>query len=847
MKYIVVLLLCLFFTNQIAFGDENTKEEAYIEIISGNLDNDFYMIYFDYNDNKPYLGLESLLNFLELDDLKVNLKSKKLEGKYIGQNEKNITVDDDLDFKDEFIKDDDIYISLDDLKKIFPIENITWDSDGLKLILDFKFKLPSQLRSEAENRIRTLENKNKSKEEINADIIMKHKMISSGILKFEYNKQDIEKKEYNLNLAYGSQLFYGDFKISQEIKPESKLNYINLEYNDFLKKNNRLVLGDSYLQLDDYTDIERNIRGFSISKSNLYTYTNNNETIIQGEAYNANLVELLQNGNLIDYKRISGKQNFSFKVSNLSNFTTYIIKVYYNNGKIETREVSILSTNDILKKGNSNYILQGGQSNENHYGQQNYNYLYGITDDLTLGGGFIQGKNSDGVKNEYITSRAIYRTPLKIIPTVIDGKIIYDSKQDLYNYIFKLNQKFLDTTLFFQYDELNGSIMKNKGYEKYYNLGLSRGFGKISVALGKENKKYEGNVDNNYYLNFEYNTFSNISLFLENSYEKDNQGLEKYKMDFKSSYSGFSYLYTIFEMKYEKEKDAPGDREYSLRITKKNNDDHKYNNFDFGITLKYDTVEKFTYGIDFTYRFDGDSIYIETPFNRDEDKNTMGLNVEKSFLLKEPLRKINTKNIDDMWIEGTVFLDENGNGIQDKNEQGLPDVEVNIGTERRNTDKYGKYIIGNLSSKELQTVEINGETIDAMMKPEKENIIVKGVASSGVTVNIPIAAVSVITGNIQINEALSDEEFLKLLSKTEIILLKNNKIIKKVFPEFDGYYYLEDVLPGEYQLKVDYKGNLPVKLLNSEKNIKIDSDLEGKDYEENNFKFDVKNLITNEK
>ncbi|MCJ8342461.1 MAG: hypothetical protein MJH09_06380 [Cetobacterium sp.] len=347
MKYIVGLLLCLFFTNQIAFGEENTKEEAYIEIVSGNLDNDFYMIYFDYNKNKPYLGLESLLNFLELDDLKVNLKSKTLEGKYIGLNEKSIIVEDSLNFKDEFIKDDEIYISLDDLKKIFPIENIIWDSDGLKLILDFKFKLPSQLRVEAENRIRTLENKNKNSEEINADIVVKHKIISPGILKFEYNKQNIEKKEYNLNVAYGSQLFYGDFKISQEIKPDSKLNYINLEYDDILKKNNKLVLGDSYLQLDDYTDIERNIRGFSISKSNLYTYANNNETVIQGEAYNANLVELLQNGNLIDYKRISGKQNFSFKVSNLSNFTTYIIKIYYNNGKIETREVSILSTNDI--------------------------------------------------------------------------------------------------------------------------------------------------------------------------------------------------------------------------------------------------------------------------------------------------------------------------------------------------------------------------------------------------------------------------------------------------------------------------------------------------------------------
>ncbi|MEG0730605.1 MAG: hypothetical protein RR421_04785, partial [Cetobacterium sp.] len=32
-------------------------------------------------------------------------------------------------------------------------------------------------------------------------------------------------------------------------------------------------------------------------------------------------------------------------------------------------------------------------------------------------------------------------------------------------------------------------------------------------------------------------------------------------------------------------------------------------------------------------------------------------------------------------------------------------------------------------------------------------------------------------------------------------------VLKKIYPEFDGYYYIEDVAPGTYTVKINHKEN----------------------------------------
>ncbi|MBC2855541.1 hypothetical protein H3N56_03400 [Cetobacterium sp. 2A] len=781
-KFLKKLILFLLFFNSV-FGV--TPEEAYIEIKAKDLNNNFYMIYYDYEQDIPYLGIDSLTDFLEIKDLNIDRKK--------------------IDIPEKLELEDDTYIPITQLKNLIDIKDYTWDPDALKLVLEPNFKLSSEIRKEAEHRIKKFENQKGSNEEY-VDVIGEKKLISPGILKFEYSNWDLRSSEYNFGIEYGTQLFYGDFKISQNIEPDLELDYVTLEYDNFLKDGNSLVFGDSYISADGFYDIDRSIRGVSISKNDIFSFRKNNETVISGQVFGANLVELFQGQNLIDYKRLNGSNKFEFIVTNISNFNNYTVKIYYDDGRIEVREVGILSSNRLLSKGESDYSLQVGQSIDAKKLQQYYNYSYGLLNDLTLGTAYVSGVNEDGEKTNSFEFGGIYRTPLKVIPTVIEGKIVQSLDSNNISYLTNINQRFLQTTLFLEYQQFSGSFVESEGYDKYWNVNLSRGFGNLTVSLGNEREILEEDYTDTSYLDLEYNGFRNFGLYMYNDFETPKGEAGEYDLGFKVSYSGFEDFYTILESDHNFDEDNKIENSYSIRVTRKVRRDSKFSNIDFGFNLNYSDSEKFYFGIDFTWYLDSDLIYVETPFNMDDNELRPGLKVEKSILLEKPFSNINTKNMDDIWVEGVVFLDKNGNGIKDEDEDALPEIEIRIGTESRFTDRAGKYIIGNLSSSSIHVLEVNGETLDAMMRPEKDRVVLKGASSSGMVIDIPISPISVITGEIK-GEGFKESDFFKLLGKTEIHLIKDGTVLKRIYPEFDGYYYIEDVAPGTYTVKINHKEN----------------------------------------
>ncbi|MGL6167602.1 MAG: hypothetical protein ACRC0Y_04860, partial [Fusobacteriaceae bacterium] len=248
------------------------------------------------------------------------------------------------------------------------------------------------------------------------------------------------------------------------------------------------------------------------------------------------------------------------------------------------------------------------------------------------------------------------------------------------------------------------------------------------------------------------------------------------------------------------------------------------------------------FGVSFTWYFDKDSIYLETPINHIDGELEVGLRVQKSFILEEPLAKVNPKNVNDSWIEGVVFLDINGNGLLDIDEELLEDIEVSAGTELRTTDSEGRYKITNLSGKSLHTVQLVGSSLDAMLEPKYEFRVVKPVPSTGVTVDIPVSPVSLVSGEIKII-GVDEKEMFKILSKSTVLLKKDDEVMMKTTSEFDGYYYIEGVLPGKYQLEIQYSGDIDLEIEKSSYFLDIKPGKEGEYYEENDF---VLNKITEE-
>lgn len=148
--------------------------------------------------------------------------------------------------------------------------------------------------------------------------------------------------------------------------------------------------------------------------------------------------------------------------------------------------------------------------------------------------------------------------------------------------------------------------------------------------------------------------------------------------------------------------------------------------------------------------------------------------------------KINNNNVTDGWVEGKVFVDENSNGIMDENEDIYEGAEVIASGGTSSVKKNGKYIIGNISNKDIHMVEVNKETIDPMLIQGKEQIKFKGVISSGVKVDIPLVPVSMITGVVGNGEGTDEREYNSMLAGLNVILKKGDEEIGRTQPEIDG-------------------------------------------------------------
>ncbi|MEG2221067.1 MAG: hypothetical protein RRX90_06465, partial [Cetobacterium sp.] len=240
--------------------------------------------------------------------------------------------------------------------------------------------------------------------------------------------------------------------------------------------------------------------------------------------------------------------------------------------------------------------------------------------------------------------------------------------------------------------------------------------------------------------------------------------------------------------------------------------------------------------IRFTYIFD-DNIYIEFPDITSDDSGTqVGGRIEKSFYLGNPLLKINNNNVTDGWVEGKVFVDENSNGIMDGDEKEYEGAEIISSGGSSVVKEDGKYIIGNIGSRDIHTVEVNRESIDPMLIQGKEVIKYKGAIASGVKVDIPLSPVSMISGFVEANSDIEERKYMGVLSGLDIILKRDGEEISKTEAEIDGYYYFENVLPGEYSVEIvptskRYNGSYDKK----EIKVKVSSGREGDYYEDNNF------------
>ncbi|MGL4628918.1 MAG: hypothetical protein ACRCUR_05440 [Cetobacterium sp.] len=826
-KYLTVAIFSVIISQKVFPQSDITQyEEAYIEIKSKSLKDDFFMVRYDFESDEIFIPIKGLFYFLEIYSVNIDLDKKVVEYQIDEKKYKN-----NIKVGKSFILDGDLYVNLEGVEKSFDFGELNWSSQDLKLILNPKFILPFEIRERGKvERLRLNDKKDNQKVDY---VEPEAKILSPGLLKLGYSMNDIKSTNRQFNLEYGTQFLYGDFYINYNLEPDSEVRNTNLTYNNVYEEND-FIIGDFYLKSPDFLNIGGSLRGVSFGEKNTYSSTSGNVTTIKGEAQGADVIELYQNDILLDYKRPTEK-NFIFEVRDRSYGGDYSLKIYYTNGQIENRKVYTVGDTKILNKNQWSYNFQGGQDRDDEEKTQIVGEIsYGATKNFTLGVGLLEVESVGGRKYSVLKNELIYRMDFSSYPILINFQNFYEYEQIENSYELRMSQKIKKYNLTLNHFRYSDYLGYEDGRKEYNSIGISRDFVNTRLGLGYQEEISNQTLkkETGYYVSLENRGFRNYSFFLDAEVNFDEENQKRYSFNPGISYSGISKFTTILQANIEGDKKFETD--YSLKfLGRRNRFKDTSIEYVFSSEIKYNEEEKSRFLLDFTIYFD-DYIYLELPMSRREAGDyTVGINAEKVFDLGDVKRDVRDRQVDNSWIYGKIYIDSNDNGIFDEGETLLPDVALLIDGKRVTSDRNGNYFANGLLPLQSYKIEVDRKSIDPMLTQVIDKREVKTKASIGTKYDVGVQAVSMVTGNIIPAEGISSQELIRILSMTNIALEKDGELYQEIDPEFDGLFFFESVLPGSYKMKFIYLGsdNVTFSEESLDVNIKLQEEDEGEYFE----------------
>lgn len=796
----LIAIFFLFFSFEILAEESKQLDEAYIEIKSKSLKDDFFMARYDFENDQIYIPIKGLLYFLEIYSFDIDLERKKVEFQI--DNEKYKA---EIKSGKSFIIDDDIYVELKVLGEDFKFKSPMWSSQDLKLILEPDFTLPFEIREKG--KIERLRLNDRKEDETFNLVKPENKILAPGLMKVNYSKNSLKDGENKISVEYGTQLLYGDFYMDYSIEPESSVKSYNLTYNDVYREND-VILGDFYIKTPDFLNVSGMVEGVSFGEKNTYSSTVGNVTTIKGEAQGADIIELYQGGILLDYQRPTEK-NFIFEVRDRNYGGDYVLKIYYTNGQIETRKVYTVGDSKLLGKNEWDYNLQLGTDRDNGKKQSVNEVSYGVSKNLTLGFGVLNLESEKNREYSILKNEFIYKLNMSNrYPLLVNYQNFYEYDKEENSYEIRINQKIKEYSLILKYFKYSNYIAEENDTKEYTSIGISRDFiwSRVGFGYQEELKNNQKDKETGYYISLENRSMANFSLFLDAEVTNRENNQKSYSINPGVSYGGMSGFTVIFQTNIEKDKKIKTD--YSLKILGRRKEFRSTGlEYMLGTEMKYSDEDKSRFTVDFTIYLDR-NIYIELPTSRREDGGVdMGITVEKTFDLSNLKRDVGDRQVDNSWIYGKVYIDSNDNDIYDEGETTLPDVTIIVDGKRAVSDSNGEYIIQGLLPLEKYKIQVDRKSIDPMLTQVNDKKRVQTRASIGTRYNVGVQAVSMVTGNINHGDNISSKELIRILSMTNVILEKDGELYQEIDPEFDGMFFFENVLPGKYEMRFKYLGS----------------------------------------
>ena len=748
-------------------------------------------------DNKIYLPVINLFNTIGFKDYSIQSEILKAT---LGTDVREIT----LKPSDSYVlvEKSDFFVESEKFKELF-LRDLYIDQENSSVSMRLSFETSAEIEAYLANV------KDGLIDAENAGELMftsERTLFDVGYMRFDFqgvlNKAGKDSEDRKLetdwtgNLEYQGPLLYGEFTAAYDVR-NSELGNMSLYYPDIYKNHSLKLENNGNGGAREWAASFRKERGYYIKGKNYVI----RETVPIGSR-----VELLYLGFPIDVKdAVDG--SVEFDNSEIQENRRYTLRVYQPDGRIYTIDIDTAANYFQQNKGETEYDISFREVDQYDRCSINANLYHGITQNLTLGLGYVHEPEDVGdgrieylehIRGEVVYSNYIYRFPYTLVlgtERALNTSVVNDegvSNKDRYSYdgTFQIDIK----DFRFIVDRAHyGKYFDEKSDESYSITYNPTGIFQINYEWSKTKYNIDQDDDNDesvglniskgwqdFLLTFDYSK----SLKQEDSYEVN------------MYYNGFK-KYNVQLTNYWLEDGK--DLETTLRLTNKN----IFSIFDYSLEFGYSESYKEKFTFRFTLDYDN---WFRSEVNFDEtgaQRYSAGINrVVDLKNIRKPL-----ESIDSTRVKVVTFLDKNDNGVMDADEERVDYVAVKIGDQEIDTDENGEAMFFGVPNKIVYDMKPTIRKPSYTIGDTKIKILGQQVGT--VTAHIPIKPMVTIVGEIQVDKNLNlkDKEKEALFENILVkVLDEKGKLIEYLNPESDGTFEVSGLYARKYMLQVEYIG-----------------------------------------
>lgn len=740
-------------------------------------------------EDKIILLLGDHLKKIEIDLLKEKVTSLNSETK-------------EIDIKDKIIiEKDEVYLEKDIFEELFLI-GLSLHERSSTIKMSLNFNSPDEVKIILDRKIEDLE-RERAKETVVYE--NQRKLFEIGNARIEAlqiidhndrkNDGKKTKTDWESSIEYQGALFYGDILTKYDFK-EKKLLDTKLRYNNLYANHN--------LEIGSYVAGGSNGRewGIKLEKDRGY-YVDGKQYIIKENVPIGSKVELIYLGFPIEVQYAQDGV-VEFKNSQIQADRRYELKIYTPNNEIYIKEINTTQDFNQQNKNEIEYDINIRENHEMKKIKTNVDIYYGITDNLTIGGGYqrepeeVNGdiKDIDSIKTEMVYSNFIFNNYAytfkfgteKLLETYLTDE--NENYSNAYSYNF-LGQIQIDKLRLTYERDIYGDFYQNKfedryeiKYEPIKSLTLNYEYSEIKEQNNKKNNNY------NYGFTYDY-TIKDLLTTFEYQSNKDEQ--TDYRISF--YYTGFENFNINWENNIEGKR---GD--YRTTLTLYNN--NLFDILDYNLGISYSEIEKEKLVFGFTLKYD--DFFKMSGRTGDSGQSRVELGIDSVVDLKTMKR---ISNIDSSRVQVKTYIDKNGNGVFDIGEKIVDNVDVTIGQQTLTTNDEGIAYFSGVPNSILMDLKPKIKKPSFVIDDKK--IKIKGRSASTIDIEIGVKPMITLFGMIDIDKTLRLNESEKIELYDDILVkIKDidGKVIELTIPDETGIFTVSGLFSKKYQIEVEYLG-----------------------------------------